>query len=118
MTKDTITLTDRAPVTIREAAWPIIASAQSFRRYSIRVRQHDDGRAIVYAIYDTNYKYESGTREGELLNAGDDIPAAIRRVGERCGCQQCIDACIADLPVVDLDAPEEDANGYRAGDIA
>jgi hypothetical protein len=75
MSRRTITLTDRPPVTISEEAWPLIASAsyhdydgqydfqsfrhwrgfigvrQSFRHWRgfIGVRQHADGRAIVYA---------------------------------------------------------------------
>mgnify|MGYP001576581350 CR=1 FL=1 len=50
----TITLTDRPPVTIREDAWPVRAAAkwwdgayesQANRTASVRVREHEDGRA-------------------------------------------------------------------------
>ena len=116
----TITLTDRAPVRIREDQWPLIASATDrpgsvvngtpvpdyqTDSYAIRVRQHTDGRVIVYAVVDasTSWTGTSGCKGGELLDAGADIVAAIRRVGERCGCERVVDECIADLPAVELE---------------
>ena len=107
----TITLTDRAPVKIVESDWPVIASAkdhdgqvecQANESWSIRVRQHADGRALVYAVYDTSWQGRSGARGGELLERGADLAAAIRRVGERCQCEQIVDECIADLPAEEL----------------
>jgi hypothetical protein len=109
----TIILTDRAPVKIRDDQWPLIASAkthdggqhehQANRTWSIRVRQHEDGRAIVYAIYGSNWQNEHGRRAGALLTADESIPDAIRRVGTAAGCVDCIDGCIADLPAVKLE---------------
>jgi len=126
----TITLTGRAPVRIREDQWPVIAQGDSdhydshIRSQSnrstevgLRVRQHEDGRAIVYGVYnyDTRYQGEHGLtlRAGELLDAGADIPAAIRRVGDtliemldgRGTDTWVLDAvadCIADLPAEEL----------------
>ena len=55
--KRTVTLTDRPPVKISEAAWPVIAKAsnhdthyevQANNLWHITVREHDDGRRIVY----------------------------------------------------------------------
>jgi hypothetical protein len=65
----TITLTGRPPVRIREAEWPICASAEGDSyggsdygryqqalgqgecdEYSIRVRQHADGRTLIYGV--------------------------------------------------------------------
>lgn len=120
----TITLTDRRPVRIDEADWPIVAkgAGDSYRgsdygryqqalaqgecdQYSIRVRQHADGRAIVYAIVDAAAgawgQPAGGTdhRGGVLLEPGADIPGAIRAVGERAGLPAgVIDDCIAALP--------------------
>src|SRR5216684_1858168 len=99
----TITLTGRAPVTVDKAEWPIIASSkrhdgqvevQANRTWRLAVRQHADGRAIVYGVYDTNWQGAHGKRGGELLAAGDDIPAAIARVAEHVGCEDIADECV------------------------
>lgn len=106
----TITLTGRAPVRIAEDQWPIIASAKRFdgqvecqanHTWRLTVRQHTDGRTIVYGVYDSCYPGE-GARAGEVLAAGKDIPESIYRVAEACNCTQCADDCIADLPAIDL----------------
>ena len=122
----TITLTGRAPVKIVEDNWPIIAhghwldhdnqyESQANRRWriDIRVRQHADGRAIVYGVYDYDTAFQGEAcevhRVGSLLNAGADLPAAIKAEGKalidriidevlhRHVCDS-VDACIADLP--------------------
>jgi hypothetical protein len=127
-----ITLTDRPPVKIRKDDWPILAEAtdsdcdseyefQANRtsKWALRVRQHDDGRAIVYGTYSHNshflHERNYGFREGELLQATpiEELPAAIRRVGRKmaeqdhCGDDarrwaQIINDCIADLPPVEI----------------
>lgn len=119
----TITLTDRRPVTIRESEWPELASAtgDSFRgdvgryqqarargeidTYSLRVRQHADGRAIVYGVLDAAiaaWRQPAGGedhRGGELLDGGSDLAAALRRVGESCRLpDSVIRDAVADLP--------------------
>jgi hypothetical protein len=132
----TITLTDRPPVKITEADWPIIATGsadgddsdgrgnQPNRKWTrtIRVRQHEDGRAIVYGVYDysTNFQGANGTaaKRGMLLAAPvtpDQIIAAIRVVGDELAEAEsdaaieesrkdnrqwrvAVQACIADLP--------------------
>ena len=114
----TITLTGRAPVKIREDEWPEIASAKerpgSFVNgtpkpdyetdsYTLRVRQHEDGRTLVYGVVDASTAW-TGTedwRGGELLDAGADVAAAIERVGDRMP-PSVVRACIADLPAVEL----------------
>lgn len=120
----TITMTDRPPVTIRDNEWPVIAkgSGDSFAgndfgryqqslnqgeidEYSIRVRQHVDGRAIVYAIFSGAWAWtgHDDCRGGEIVPAGSDIVAAIRRVGEDCGIpDSVIRECIADLPAEEI----------------
>ena len=120
----TITLTDAPPVRIREDLWPIIASARgdSYRgndygrhnqasaqgeldEYALTVRQHADGRAIVYGCLDGSQAW-TGTEsrsEGEVLEPGADLAAHVRSIGERCGLpDRIIRECIADLPAVDL----------------
>jgi hypothetical protein len=121
----TITLTDRRPVTIREDEWPVIARAtgdswgpngdharhdQARRQgeldqYALRVRQHADGRAIVYGVLDAASAWTGSEdyRAGEVLSAGADVAAAIRRVGETCHLPDAlIRECIADLPAEEL----------------
>lgn len=108
----TITLFDRRPVKIREAEWPVIARAsdhdnqyefQANRRWNLRVRQHADGRAIVYGTYDTAFQHEANRAGGELLEAGEDVAATVARVAKRLGFADHIaEACVADLPAEDL----------------
>jgi hypothetical protein len=120
----TITLTDRRPVSIVESEWPVIAKAtgdsyasadysrhqQALGRgeldeYAIRVRQHADGRAIVYAVFSAASAWTGSqdAKGGELLPTGADLAAAIRRVGEDCGIPDAvIRECIADLPAENL----------------
>lgn len=124
----TITLTGRRPVTITEEEWPIIAEAtgDSYRGsdyarhhqssvcgevddYSLRVRQHADGRTIVYGVLDAAEAAWHAPAAGEsyrggvMLTAGADIAAAIRRVGESCRLPAAvIRECIADLPAEEI----------------
>ena len=87
----TITLTDRAPVQIDEAVWPRIAYAtrhdgevecQANHKWHLTVRQHADGRRIVYG---SNVAGPGGgpagweeSRGGELVAARDDLERAWR----------------------------------------
>ncbi len=130
----TVTLTDRPPVRVSEATWPVIASArrgdgavecQDNHRWHLTVRAHAakpvvdgeyephaDGRLIVYGSETggpggVHAKYEDA-RAGEIVEPGADVAAVIRRVGERARCSEAmIDECIADLPAESLD--EDDA---------
>jgi hypothetical protein len=133
MEKLTITLTDRAPVTIVADNWPVIASAkdwdnryevQANRTWSLKVRQHNDGRTIVYGVYTTQYQNEPERRAGLLLTppkdwapdpcepggeitpsawVGDEVVEAIKRVAEHLGFERRLaDECIADLPALEL----------------
>ena len=133
MSKRTITLTGRPPVSIDEDAWPVIAKstdndfdgqydfqANRTSDWNCRVRRHEDGRAIVYATYSFDCRFQGErnleAKRGELLPAGtsdDDICAAIARV-----CADIADAehhgedasrwptlaadCVADMPSHEL----------------
>lgn len=122
----TITLTGRRPVTIDEAEWPVIARASDddyqgndpalhqqasdqgeLDEYTLRVRQHADGRAIVYGTYTEGWHtgHEGLTHAGEIVtNPPGDYSArriedAVERVGETLGIPaQLVADCIADLP--------------------
>ena len=92
--KLTITLTDRPPVKITEADWPVIADGswkdwdntyefQANRTWAawLKVRQHADGRTIVYGgySYTTQFQNESGAsyREGQMITpSAEDYPEA------------------------------------------
>jgi hypothetical protein len=114
--KRTITLTGRRPVTIVDDNWPTIAKADwhnggefscnSNRSYSIRVRQHEDGRVIVYATFTSSWAGECNRREGRLLDSEDqttDIVSVIKDVCEDIGApDQLVSDCIANLPSEEL----------------
>lgn len=131
----TITLTGRAPVKIREDEWPQIAHG-SYRDHDnqyefqanrtwkcdIRVRQHPDGRAIVYGVYDYDTAFQNErnfvARAGVLLDGASvssRIPDAISAVAStliaaaeeaghnfRSHISACERECISDLPAVEL----------------
>lgn len=121
--KITVILTDRAPVKVDPEQWGTIAScswgssaacaAQENERAYLRVRQHDDGRTLVYGSRHEgprgaplDYK---GAEGGLLLDAKDgpptsaEIAAAVREVGETIGAERSlIDGCIADLPAEEI----------------
>ena len=107
----TITLTDRAPVKIAKKDWPITArssshsgehESQADKTWRMTVRQHADGRAIVYGVHDTRWQGERGLRGGELIERGSDIPGAISRVAATVGADDIAAECIADLPAVEI----------------
>lgn len=125
--KLTITLSGRAPVTVVKDDWPVIASAsddsysgdpgrwhQAKQRgecdmYRITVRQHADGRTIVYGVLDAAVAQWGAPAGGEsyrggyLLDAGQDAAAAIHRVADESGIPASVArACIADLPAEEL----------------
>lgn len=122
--KLTITLTGRNPVKVTKEQWPVIASAKGdsyasndysryqqaqsrgeIDQYRLTVRQHQDGRAIVYGVFDaaTAWTGNEDRRGGELLDAGAGIAAAISRVGEDVGLpDSVIRQCIADLPAEEI----------------
>lgn len=119
-----IVLTDRRPVTVDKAEWPVVASATDdsdvghdyarhsqalFRgeldKYRLTVRQHKDGRAVVYGVLDAASAWTGSEdyRGGELLAPGADVAAAIRRVGESCRLpDSVIHECVANLPAETL----------------
>jgi len=123
-----VTLTGRPPVRIVEAEWPVIAQgdgdsygdgdgarhSQAVHRgevdeYTMRVRQHADGRTLVYgALSAAAAAWGAGAegedwRGGRLLGPGADIASAIRTVGEEGHIpDHIIRECIAGLPAEDL----------------
>ena len=135
MKKRTITLSNRPPVRINEEDWPLIASARdnehdgqvecqsnSRSRWFIGVRQHGDGRAIVYATYSfsTNWQgrrdysaargvlmtADRAAEEGEIVDVitivADDISNAECDGDDAARWGTLTMDCIADLPAEEL----------------
>lgn len=129
----TITLTGRAPIRIAEDEWPMIARAScrpgSMRNgtpvpdyetdcYMLHVRQHADGRVIVYGVIDaaTAWTRTEDWRGGELLAPPNrsnhpedglvvdsaDVVSAIRRVGGVRFPDSVMRECIANLPAEEI----------------
>lgn len=132
----TITLTGRPPVTVTEADWPELASDEDYwhnshhwstadprERLTIAVRQHSDGRALVYSTYSycSSHPRERDRvfRRGALLPEGsgmDAIVSAIQTVAGQMAealelecCSTLVESpeslahgCIADLPAEEL----------------
>ena len=113
-----ITMSERRPVSIDPELWPVIAEADwhngehefqanDIRR--IRVREHADGRRIVYGLQCSGDGGQAiGThnpRAGFLIHVGadaDETVRAIRRVGGILNDRRLADACIANLPAETL----------------
>ena len=133
----TITLTGRAPVKITKEDWPVIASgedkwyddgqhecqANRTNSWKLIVRQHADGRTLVYGIFASTSqqppRWRGSVRGGKMVTVegatadevGDTAPiiAAIFDVAEdmqaRSGQKEfarLAHECIADLPAVEV----------------
>lgn len=122
----TIALSEQRPVKIIKADWPIIAKSeghdgavqcQANTEWYIRVREHSDGRRIVYcgniAGNGGQYAGFEETRGGFLVDSSNNARGpgepgcypdesetirAIRRCAGLIGRDNCGDFCIADLP--------------------
>lgn len=118
----TITLTDRAPVKIDEDKWPLIAEGkdyagqydfQSFDGAWIKVRQHEDGRTLVYGYagdWDGGGRPERENRRAGFIVDADKAAETIRQVADILAETECVGEiaqraardCIADLPAEEL----------------
>lgn len=91
----TITLTDRAPVTIEEITWPIIARADGdswagsdygrhqqashqgeIDAYTLIVRRHADGRVLVYGVLTAAIRAWGAPAHGESWRGGELLGTA------------------------------------------
>ena len=112
-----ITMSERRPITIIITDWPVIARAyrhdgavkfQANHEWSICVREHADGRRIVYGGLTAGHGgVPSGWRGAEggfLIEDGNDNETirAIRRIGGIIDDDEMADECIADMPAEDV----------------
>jgi hypothetical protein len=122
MSKRTITLTDRAPVKIDDATWPLIASGsaytgqhefQAFDGAWIKVRRHEDGRTIVYGYsgdWDGGGRPTRENLRAGFMRSAEESVAMIQLVAEilaeaeYAGCHAAAAAreCMANLPAEEL----------------
>lgn len=122
----TIPLTDRRPVSISEDEWPLIVRVsgdsceirdparhdQAVEQgqadtYEMEVRQHADGRTLVYGRFDEAQWSESDhpgpSHAGGLVEPGGDVVTEIRNVGDKLYLSQTLIAdCIAGLTPQEL----------------
>ena len=127
----TITMSERRPINVDPSAWPVIAKAdthdgqvvsQANREWAIRVREHDDGRRLVYGwLRAGNGGAPIGWRgaeggflveslKGEIQGAQPlrgsaneaETIRSIRRIGGIIGDDALADECIADLPAEEI----------------
>jgi hypothetical protein len=117
-----ITMSERRPLSIVKDDWPVVATDEWFNgqhdfqanyvRY-IRVREHADGRRVVYGAYTAGPGGVPvgfrGAEGGFLVASGDDAGTirAIRRVGGIINADWMADACIADLPAEDVGGADD-----------
>lgn len=109
-TKRKITLTDERPVLVTDEEWPVVASAshdkdgsgnQANRRQYMRVRQHADGRCLVYGWSESSWQGEHGRQAG-FRATPDDCPRQLRMVAGLVGIEEwLVMQCISDLPAQD-----------------
>ncbi len=108
-----IKLSERRPVTIQTNDWKLIADAADFdgefegsaqRVSRVFVREHADGRVIVYGTFETRHTDERDSAAGWILEDPTDatLQLHIRRVCGIIGDDILAGECIQDLPEEDL----------------
>lgn len=122
-----IKLSEGRPVRIAASEWPVIARASDFWGGSghecqaneeawIKVRQHADGRTLVYGLRDrgpggmplgyrarsAGYLVRAEGADAEHVGDASEIIRAIRRVAGVIGWEAGAAECIGDLPAEEL----------------
>ena len=108
-----VTLSSRPPVKIKECEWPVIASSswcddprvpqQANRKAWLKVRQHADGRTLVYGGTESNWERERSLRSGLLCPKGSDVAKAIYQVSEELGYKSELAAdAVGELPAEEI----------------
>ncbi len=125
----TIVLTDSAPVKIIQEDWPVIAHGHHYSfggqfdfqaneklEINILVKQHADGRTLVYGCYDfsTNwaarddvchragYLYPDALSPDQLIRTIKKVGAEIADGADISTVSDIVRDCISELPAVDI----------------
>jgi hypothetical protein len=106
----TIALSERRPITIDPDEWPVIAEASlDYDKCDlyVRVRQHADGRVIVYsgAVHAPGHgpSVYGGFFIDEAVDMVDvQLPSVIRRAAGIIECPRLGSECIANLPAEEV----------------
>ena len=114
-----IHLSGCGPIRVRPAEWPVIAhvsergdvaEGQADHVWWVRVRQHSDGRFLVYGgkqiglggmwpdEVDLLWPDEEEVYSGLLLQAEECIVTAVEQVAEDIGNPELADRCVRELP--------------------
>lgn len=134
-----VVLSGRRPVNIDPEAWPVIAlatdkefdnqyefQANCISKWSLKVRQHERGCALVYGLYSYNSQWQNAScydiRGGQKLMPGADLARAIREVADWMESavedampddaktfRRLANECIADLPAEDCECDGSDS---------
>lgn len=95
-------MSEGPPVRIRPDVWKLIVDvSHPSKEHFIHVRQHEDGRRIVYGetTTDGNSKKKNA---GFLLGKEDDTVRGIKRVAGLLHLGDLVETCIRQLPARDL----------------
>lgn len=134
-TRIRITMSETAPVNIDPEEWPVVArvfdhdgqvKCQANTEWEIQVREHRDGRRLVYGYAESGYGgkpagwrpsyagYLVPSRDGSMREPSDDGPLtsqhpddtetirAIRRVAGVIGREDMAATCIGNLPAHEI----------------
>jgi hypothetical protein len=104
-----VTVSGLPPVRIQTERWPVIAHAQcsnaAFKFQDghmghLAVRQHSDGRTLVYGVLEIRTPEKHERQAGRLLPAGADISQALEEVCHDLEMNsEIVWACLAHVPV-------------------
>jgi len=114
----TIRLTDRRPIRIKDENWPVIASvsswdgqyeSQAFKKWKIFVRsfycrqKNNEQRYIVYGWYDSAWQGDDSITSGYVIDNEKDLISTIKLVCSEIGDESLARSCINDLPSEEIE---------------
>lgn len=108
-----IEITGQAPIAVDRELWTLIAEAVEFsgefeaqadRLSRLSVRQHADGRALVYGEHTTRWQGEQNYAGGHILTKDENLVLVVAEVVAELGFSDSLhQRCLASFPPVNLD---------------